>query len=125
MKRFVSALCLCASAVLFAAEELDLNAPVEDELTSVAPKADESKEVFLALQDARAKAPKRDVYLPPAKDAQLFLPDGETWKLPASVTWTPKKPGLHFVWVYFTDRNRWRKCDPKGGGSLKFTLTQG
>lgn len=125
MKRLVSILCLCASASLFAAEELDLDAPVEDELAEIAPKADESKEVFLALQDARAKAAPRDKYLPPPEDAQLFLPeDKKSWKLPAKVKWTPSKPGLHFVWVHFTDRNRWRKCDPKGSGALVFDLEQ-
>ena len=73
MKRFVLSVCLSVSAVLFAAEELDLEAP-DEELAAVAPKADESREVFLALQDARAKAAPRDVYLPPPEDAQLILP---------------------------------------------------
>lgn len=105
--------------------ELDLDNAPDEELAAVAPKADESKEVFLALQDARAKTAPRDVYLPPPEDAQLILPkEGKTWKFPATVKWTPKKQGLHFLWVHFTDRNRWRKCDPKGGGSLRFSLTQ-
>lgn len=125
MKRLLS-LVLASALPAFGDEvELSLEPVVDEEISAVAPKASVSRETFLALQAARENAPKREVYAPPPVDARLFLPEGETWKLPASVSWTPAKPGLHFLWVFFTDRNRWRKCDPKGKGALSFTLSQG
>ena len=126
MKKLGFLLAIGASAFLFADDfEIDLDSPLDEEMAEAAPKASDSVQTFLDVQDAQKSAPKRELYLPPPEDAQLFLPpEGKSWKLPASVAWTPKKPGLHFLWVHFPDRNRWRKCDRKGSGRLEFELSQ-